>query len=279
MFVAITAFIIDALTNSTSNISLSADALTTVDGFILDTQSTLSFLHQNRQNDAIRRKSRFPSKLYNLTDVVNTRQRSIKLFGFYIETTVLTIYRKRYLQIMSSGGMDSFLVAVDLSGYQTANFSAYILNLYTEPTLSGTESMLLIHYILSRLGVKQSKLQNTARLRYQFRATSDGKRQNAFIPMICLRCTKGKLSDWYDEFGYSNNNKWQIAQEMQKIHNMPLPVTSNCSFQSFGPWLLSLWNQPDKYDFHQAFQSTKNRFNELLKLRDDRNSPWIADIR
>ena len=257
-------FIVDALRNSPQ--SVSSHSVTTVDGFIAETQDTLSFILRN-QNEAIGWKASFPSKLYNLTEIIHVQHRSITLIGFCFESTVLTICRKPYLQISSSGGMNSFLIAVD--------GSAYILNLHTEPNLSGTDAMLLIHSILSRLGVKQCKLENTAKVRYQFRAKPDESERQAFIPMICLRCIKGELSDWFANFGYSNENQWQIAEEMQKVHNIPLDTSSR---GSFGPWLLSLWNQADKAEFHKVYENSKSRFSKLLRLRDDRNSPWTAHI-
>ena len=246
----------------------------TLDSFISDTADTLEFLRAHKWKE----RSRFPSKLYNLTDTVTIwdRQlmeaegpvghykslpyRQVQLKGFCIMTSPM----KETLQIASCGGWDSFLIVIELARNQSVGHHAYIIYLNAAATMNGTQCVLLINYILSGIGVQLCSLQNMARLKYQYEAEPGIIGEPVSIPLIHLRCIRGMTSDWYSDFGYLSGNEQQIAREMKRIHDIPMVNSS----KSLGPWLLALWNQPDKTDFHRAYRKQKRLFLPLTLLRD-----------
>lgn len=253
---------------------LSLSDVTTLNGFIDETRDTLRLLQQENLNNNLKPR-RFPSRLYNLTDAVHVQQRSINLIGFSVDCTVLPL-SKRYMQIRAGIGLDTFIVAINLPRNETATFPSFLRKVQAESFMTGTEAMLLIHHILSRLGIKRCYLTNGAKFRYEYRAKPGEVAQEQFIPLISLRCIEGRVSDWYEEFGYSNGNKEQIAREMQRVHNSS--IQTNDSVRSLGPWLQSLWDKSDKNDFHRAYKDSKVivRFTRLLGLRD--NMLWSSHI-
>merc|ERR1712228_28598 len=97
--------------------------------------------------------------------------------------------------------------------------------------------MLFVHYILKKIGVKTSILQNCARFVYQYQYQSNGEESTlrASMPLINLRCISGKTADWYSNFGYFNQNKLEIETEMKRIHDLKIKFM-NCSL-TLGPML------------------------------------------
>ena len=197
------------------------------------------------------------------------QQRKIQMIGFRIRTRTIV----DCMQIFGFDGFESdsatFLVSLQYAknahSLTNPDLTAFIHDVRSGTTnqrLSGTEIVLLIHHILLGIGVKSSSLHNAAKLRYNFW----GHRK--FIPLICLRCIRGKTSDWYSDFGYFNINRKAIASEMAKIHDTPYQGST------FGPWLHALWNQSDITDFHMAYQNNLWRFTWLKKLRD--TGDWIV---
>lgn len=238
---------------------------TTIDGFIYETRDTL------------RGWTRFPSKLYNISDKVVTGSRTIQLSGFCIQTHA----RKKFMQILSSDGMecsfklDSFCLAVHYPPNRTGDPDAFILDLNAIPSMSGTDALLLVLYILRRIGARSCSLQNFAKLPYEYRAESNCTITGSYIQLIHLRCIKGKNSDWYSDFGFFNGQQAQIAREMERIHDSPAPCNYH-GIPSLGPLLYSLWNQSDKAEFHTTYQSCKSRFHTLTQLRD--HCAWTAEF-
>ena len=256
-----------------SNVSISVE--TTLDGFIAETQNTLDLMIETYGKSW----SKVPVKLYNLTDVVSVEHRSmhsnessqfIDLNGFCI----LTRCRNDYIQIASCEGINGLFVAVHYPRHPLHHLNAHIvdLNAVLVPAMTGTEVLLLIHHILSRLGVKWSSLLNCAKLYYQYQSTPNSTAITTSIPLIHLRCIRGKISDWYSEFGYFNQNKDQIANEMHNIYHTEIKDSSH-SNRTLGPWLFALWNKSDKTDFHRAYQYYLWRYQILTELRKGK---WVS---
>lgn len=142
------------LSNIGSSIRISSK--TTVDGLIAETGDTLDLIRQDEGKGY--RWYTTPRKQYNLTDVISIQQRNIHLNGFCIQTHT----HFKYLQILSCHGLDSFIVNIAYPRNRISALNASILDInaaVTNPTLTGTEAMLLIHYILSGLGVRSCSLQ------------------------------------------------------------------------------------------------------------------------
>lgn len=222
--------------------------------------------------------TKYTPKRYNITDTLTVQQRTIHLSGFCLKTRTL----KQYMQIFTFGMTNVLSLAVHYGQHESpinTRFHALLFDISAEATnrkLSGTEMMLLVQYILKGLGVKSCRLNNCATIRYAYQSKIRHEYHfdahesvlNAFVPLIYLRCIRGKTNDWYSEFGYFNARKTEIEDEMVRIHDTPYRNTS------FGPWLLALWNQEDKRDFHFAYQANIWRFSPLRWLRD--GSTWIA---
>ena len=130
----------------------------------------------------------------------------------------------------------------------------------TNQMFSGTVIMMLVQHLLIEIGVRTCSLINCAKVRYE----------GGSVPLIYLRCIRGKTTDWYSDFGYFNGQKAQIATEMRRIHDSPYRNTS------FGPWLLALWNQANKTDFDSALKKNDWRFLHLRELRD--SGYWVARL-
>lgn len=249
---------------------------TTLHGFIADTRRIIGIISQNYEKG-------WPDhqlRQYNITDTVTVKRRHIRLLGVCIRTRTLI----RHMQIFACSTTEFttqfFSVDVNYSYDGTPGLDAYICNVNSaNQTLSGTEIMLLVHHILAGIGVKSCSLQNCANIRYKYYSGSYATALNAFIPTIDLRCIRGKRSDWYAEFGYSNANKDQIATEMTRIHDIvdfSKDEFIHANLSLFGPWLCALWNKSDKTDFHMAYQNNLWRFSYLKHLRDANHRKWIT---
>ena len=230
----------------------------TLDDFISQTRTILQSL-----NPVIYPNKEWPQYVcesYNLTDTLVVQQRNvecIRLIGFRIRRKILL----GDMQIFGYEGFDlenaNFFFSVQYVTKVTADLKAFIHDIRagaTNQTLSGTEIMVLVHYILIGIGVKRCSLHNAAKIRYNFRG------QRKCIPLICLRCIRGRTSDWYSDFGYSNKNRAEIATEMSKIYKSPYRNST------FGPWLHALWKKSDITDFHVAYQNNPWRFTYLHQL-------------
>lgn len=226
----------------------------TLDDFVSHTGATLQSLNSNIDPD-----SKWPEYLvesYNLTGTVVVQQRQILLTGFHIKTKIIIDCMQIFLFDKFGGAL--FFFVVQYTTTIPPNLKAFLHDIRCGATdnerLSGTEVMLIVHRIMIGIGVKRCSLHNAAKVRYDFW----GQRQ--FIPLIYLRCLRGKTSDWYSDFGYFNDNRAEIAMEMARIHNAPYQDST------FGPWLYALWNQSDITDFQIAYQQNVWRFSWLQKL-------------
>ena len=199
------------LTSTQSTNYLSAE--TNINGFISESRSTLQSLG--------RKCPKYSLKQYNITDTLNVQQRQIQLTR-YIKTRTLL----QHFQIFASesGLMEdsSFLIAIYYNTKTTPYLTANIFDIRTinRIALSGTDIMLLCHHILIGIGVKTCSLINCSKLRYETESES------RVIPLIYLRCIRGKTSDWYSDLGYSNQNEDKIATEMKRIHDTPYRNTT-----------------------------------------------------
>ena len=199
---------------------------------------------------------------YNLTGTLVMQQRRIQLIGFTIRVKIVF----DCMQLFGFDGFEpdsaTFFFTVQYVNNEVPDPKAFIHDIKAASTnqrLSGTEIMLLIHYILTGIGVKRCSLHNAAKLRYDS-IEFGGNPERKFIPLICLRCIRGKTSDWYSNFGYFNKNNAEIAIEMSRIYKSPFRNST------FGPWLYALWNKSDLTDFHMAFKINLWRFTWLQKL-------------
>ena len=234
--------------------------------FIAQTQIILQSLNPIIHPD--KASPEYPFGSYNLTDTLVVQQRNIeciRLIGFRIRWKIIL----DDLQIFGFEGFDlddaTFFFSVQYVTKVTPDLKAFIHDIRagaTNQTLSGTEMMILVHYILMKIGVKRCSLHNAAKIRYDFGG------QRKVIPLICLRCIRGKTSDWYSDFGYFNKNRAEIATEMRKIYKSP------CRNSTFGPWLHALWKKSDITDFHMAYQNNLWRFTWLQKLSF--SSEWFV---
>ena len=237
---------------------------TTLLEFINETRTTLESLSPDFEKEC----TKFITKRYEITDTLTTPQRTVHLSGFCIRTRTLL----EYMQIYACYQTETLSLAVYYSRNETVGLTALLLHVNAEldnPKMSGTEIMLLVQHILHGLGVKSCKLRNSAVIRYHLEARSSVR--SASIPVIFLRCIRGKTSDWYAEFGYSNGRQSEIEQEMVRIHDTPVTPYHKTAFS---PWLYALWNRNDKSAFHIAYQENMWRFSWLYQLRDI--STWIA---
>lgn len=248
-----------------------------LDQFIAETRDLLNEICKND-----RKSPKHVVQLYNLTDTLNIRDRTIKLTKFRILSSanmkVVDDSKPSFISLSCQDKIPSF----DLDIYQhkdrTPSSNAYLDFMVSKPGMSGTDTMLLIHYMLSEIGVESCNLRNCAKLRYNYvlrdndmlNANVTAIRYQESVPLIVLRCIKGKKSDWYSEFGYFNQRRARISFEMARIHDI------RHGNQTFGPWLRALWNKPDKIDFRNAYQRYYTRFAFLMQLRD--SSKWIAQI-
>ena len=164
------------------------------------------------------------------------------------------------------------MITVNVPRNRSEDYHAFIDDINTAETLSGKQCMLLINHIMKGIGVKTCSLENVSRFYYEYQLDASVPLGRASVPLITLRCIRGKTTDWYSEFGYFNENKRRIAREMERIHDMPLVNSS----QSLGSLLLSLWNQTDKTDFYKAYRRHLWRFFHLKMLRD--NSTWTCQF-
>ena len=245
---------------------------TNLDEFIVETRNTLDALSQNFDREW----PKYTNMRYEITDILTTQRGQIHLSKFCLETRSLLQYMQIFARINETvDNLDILSLAVYYFKNETPKRPGYNALIFdvnartTTPKMSGTEIMLLVQYILYGLGVKSCKLDNCAKIRYDYYAQPPHSKVSiAFVPTIALRCIRGMTSDWYSEFGYFNDHQLEIEQEMVRIHNMPYHNTS------FGPWLYALWNKQNKRAFHIAYQENLSRFNQLKRLRN--RSTWIA---
>ena len=157
--------------------------------------------------------------------------------------------------------------------YANKSGFAEILSMHRSEMLTGTESMLLIEHILSRMSIQRTSLVNKARITHFF-----GGHQLS-ISLIELRCISGKTTDWYSDFGFFNEYKDEIAMNMKEIHDSMVPILDNNgseSLCSLGPALHTLWMKPDKMEFYKLYSPHRTKFYPLLKLR---NGKWTKSIK
>ena len=149
---------------------------------------------------------------------------------------------------------------VSLNYYCNQSARAHILSMRRSHLMSGTQTMRLINYIVPRMGVPSATLVNEANLLYLYR---DHQQR---IPLIELRCMRGKHSDWYSDFGYFNANRESIAQVMQAIHCTEVHIDDFGGTVCLGPYLHSLWIT-DSTEFHEFYIRFQDAFDPLLRLR------------
>ena len=196
---------------------------------------------------------------YNISDVVHTENRQIRVSGVCVKMTSVNMLK--YITIRSSHGMNNVLFNIHYFTNGTRDLHATIAHIEAsaKQRLTGTETVLLIHYILNATRVQTASLQNQARIEYvHLNATRS-------VPLIDLRCIRGKTSDWYSDFGYFNNNKQRIALNMKIIHNTQ--ISENGSNVSLGPLLKELWDQQDRSRFHAMYRKYSSHFFSLMYLR------------
>ena len=237
---------------------------TTLYAFIEDTKEILDSLKTENVSsiDPAVPAPQPPPTRYRLMDTVTIEQRRINLNGFCIIARSMpqkkTIYRGicEIESHLECRGIHSFLIAVQVV---RQHVHAFIFNINTADTMSGTECMLLINHILRQIGANTCTLQNISKYRYD-------RISLRYIPLISLRCIHGRTSDWYSNFGYFNQNHAAISREMKRVHESPYHNTT------LGEYLLNLWNRENKTAFHHAYQQNTDAFSTLISLRDP---SWI----
>ena len=217
-------------------------------------------------------------KSYLLKDLLNIQSsgryvnQSIKISNLSI-TAAISIHFKRvtsshyihWRQITLT--TSTFSVSILYS--QNTEPSAVVEWIRANKQWTGTQTMHIVHHILPRLGVWDASLRNKARFAYEYR-DHYGKRMNAIIALIELRCIRGKTTDWYAEFGYFNHENASIARRMRDIHNYPVhDKKGNLRGVTLGPYLHDLWNKSDKTEFHNKYKIVEDQFECLLDLRDE----------
>ena len=227
---------------------------TTLDLFISETRSTLNYRKEN--NGSVWPKA--PDTNYSLTDSLFIGNYSIQLNEFCV--TIRTFDES--IQLVSSQ-MDAFTTCIFYETKPVPELRATIQSINSGPLLSGTEIMLLIHYLLHGFGVKTCSLLNRAL--FWYRTDVNGR---VSIPLINLRCIHGEITDWYTSFGYRNANTYRIALKMEAIHDTKI------GDKRLGPLLLSLWNRTDKTEFRTTYIRFEGYFSPLTMLRDSHR--WIV---
>ena len=236
---------------------------TNLTGFISETRDKLHNL--SRIEWSVTKYPNYELQRYNVTDTLIVPQRAIQLSNFCIKTRILGI---TYLLIVATefGRLDgaSFLVRIYYATKEIPYFTAYVCDIRatnaTNQIHSGTDMMFIMHHLLIGIEVRECSLMNSAQIRYGCKS----------VPLIYLRCLKGRTTDWYSDFGYFNKNRAQIETEMRKIHDSSYRNTS------FGPYLLALWNQENKEEFDTALKKNSWRFLRLKEFRD--SEYWVADL-
>ena len=183
----------------------------TLNEFISETRNTWNS-RRKKYNDTTFW-SKLPPTRYNLTDSLTINNHAIQLRGFGV------VDRGSILQ------HNTFLFHIHYEGRRIDCPHATITSIKSDSSLSGTEVMLLIHYILEGIGVKTCSLKNRARFAYRHylhRHLSTVILNS--MPLINLRCICGKTTDWYSNFGYDNGirNVKRIGDEMQRIHDIKI---------------------------------------------------------
>ena len=243
-----------------------------IDHFISQTRDSLKEMCRNITTG----RPKYIERRYNLTDTLNVQYRTIKLEQFRIRTStnmeVVADSHRSYMFISCCDEIPGFFLAIHHDKHRAPSINACINAMVSKPTMSGTDTMFLIHHILSEIGVESCSLRNCAKLHYKYVANPNITliMHRMSVPLIVVRCIRGQTSDWYSDFGYFNQQRQAIASEMRRIHDSP------CGNVSFGPWLLTLWDKSDKTGFHHAYQNNLMEFGRLLQLRD--SSKWTAEI-
>lgn len=280
MFALFVLLCLNMLVYNVSSVKFTLPRDTTLDRFIAETRRTLYILQRNING----RQSQFSSKRYNIVDTLSAKQQQINLIGLCIKTSNLI----HYLEIVACDPTTIFSVSVHYANDHGPIPHAFISDIDaaagTNHKLSGTEIMLLLRHILVGIGVKSCGLQNSASIRYDYHSDRNSTTFTGFIPLIYLRCIKGKTSDWYSDFGFYNANKDRITAEMLQIYGATDYIQNNSSTHSvstgknmtFGSWLYALWNRPNKREFHVAYQDNLWRFKRLKWLRDVWQGKWTA---
>ena len=234
--------------------SINTLSCASLDLFISETRDTLNYRKEN--NGSVW--PRAPDTNYSLTDPLCIGNYSIQLNEFCV--TIRTFDES--IQLLSSQ-MDTFTICIFYEDKPVPELRATIQSINSGPLMSGTEIMLLIHYILHALGVKRCTLLNRAL--FWYRTDVNGR---VSIPLINLRCIHGEITDWYTSFGYRNANTYRIALKMEAIHDIKI------GDKKLGPLLLSLWNRADKTEFHTTYMRFEGYFSSLTMLRDSHR--WIV---
>lgn len=245
----------------------------TIDGFITHVVHALDYALRSRIP-----RCRLYDK-YSITDSKLIGNTSIRLFRHLIKVRIdITPFKVR-------GTIESCISFPTYRKYSPDNFElsldflsghASIYNTQFDPDLSDSvltpkQTMVFIDYILSRMGMLEISIFNTARQYYVHRG--DVK----WITTIELRCISGKTTDWFSDFGYFNNHRDEIADEMKRIHNFQIKCGPYYARRnvSLGPLLLGFWIGAGCTEFHDVYVRFSRLFEKLVALR---RGKWIKDI-
>ena len=117
---------------------------TTIDGFISDIIETVA---ANQKKDTF--SCIYASKQYHITDAIHSEERIINISDVRILTTMSIVFAHISIKSFNVRNFD-----LSLKYHPNGRADAEILNMQRSEKLSGTETMLLIDYILSRMGIQ-----------------------------------------------------------------------------------------------------------------------------
>lgn len=164
-----------------------------LDHFIHDLTNTVTVIQQSSHYLSYL----WVRKSYAVFDVLNIPSTGrLKICNFNLTAEISMHYKRIGLRSASPNLAVSVL-------YYREEPSAIIRSIHATDYWTGTEIMHIVHDILQRLEVREVGLDNVARLWYEYEGT-EGIIRKAFISLIELRCIRGKIIDWYAEFGNFN---------------------------------------------------------------------------
>lgn len=244
----------------------------TIDGFITDSMQCLQrsmhsmtwVLHEQHK--------------YSITDSKTLRNISISLAHYPILLSIEVSQSRVRVNVKSGTPRNAPIIFArhgqtpDFQHQSSYNFEmslnyqsgrAFIKKFDPTPPLSSRQTMLLIDYILPRMGMKTSTMFNVVQQSYVHQHISK------WITSIEVRCIYGETTDWLSQFGYFNENRDAIALEMRRLHHLQVeygPSYSKANV-SLGPMLLAVWTQSGSVQFYDIYRQFSPLFKKLVALR------------